>query len=282
MLVPWTRRIGAILGFLISAGVVALLAQLASTAGDPGRRIVHGADGRSAPTTPTDGGQLFYLTLGLAGGLAGAWSSSIRARHRARRKGTRPRVITADNAQDICDPCSQVDDLLTAIAHATGLRSQAGVRHVGTPPIGRAAPAPPAATSFEGGVGWLRAPFAAPPADGRGRAAVPRAATMQDRAIAGDLLLEILIESDVASRELCARRLQEMSQAPKRLLRFLALDAPHVAQIILSDNKAFDDADLCLHRRPGRHAAPRRRRPSPRHRPGRRLRHRRIGRHRSR
>lgn len=68
---------------------------------------------------------------------------------------------------------------------------------------------------------------------------------LQDRAIAGDLLLEVLIESDIASRELCARRLQEMSQAPKRLLRFLALDAPHVAKIILSDNKAFDDADLC-------------------------------------
>lgn len=68
---------------------------------------------------------------------------------------------------------------------------------------------------------------------------------MQDRAIAGDLLLEILLESDVGARELCARRLQEMSQAPKRLLRFLALDAPHVAQIILADNRAFDDADLC-------------------------------------
>lgn len=68
---------------------------------------------------------------------------------------------------------------------------------------------------------------------------------MQDRAIAGDLLLEILIDSDVAARELCARRLQEMSQAPKRLLRFLALDVPHVAQVILAENKAFDDADLC-------------------------------------
>lgn len=68
---------------------------------------------------------------------------------------------------------------------------------------------------------------------------------IQDRAIAGDLLLEILLESDVAARELCARRLQEMSQAPKRLLRFLALDAPHVAQLILAENKAFDDADLC-------------------------------------
>jgi uncharacterized protein (DUF2336 family) len=68
---------------------------------------------------------------------------------------------------------------------------------------------------------------------------------LQDRAIAGDLLLEILLESDVSARELCARRLQEMSQAPKRLLRYLALDAPHVAQIILAENKAFDDADLC-------------------------------------
>lgn len=68
---------------------------------------------------------------------------------------------------------------------------------------------------------------------------------IQDRAIAGDLLLEILLESDVTARELCARRLQEMSQAPKRLLRFLALDAPHVAQLILADNRAFDDADLC-------------------------------------
>jgi len=68
---------------------------------------------------------------------------------------------------------------------------------------------------------------------------------IQDRAIAGDLLLEILLESDVAARELCARRLQEMSQAPKRLLRFLALDAPHVAHLLLADNKAFDDADLC-------------------------------------
>jgi uncharacterized protein (DUF2336 family) len=67
---------------------------------------------------------------------------------------------------------------------------------------------------------------------------------MQDRAIAGDLLLEILMESDIAARELCARRLQEMSQAPKRLLRFLALDVPHVAQVILAENKAFDDADL--------------------------------------
>jgi uncharacterized protein (DUF2336 family) len=75
--------------------------------------------------------------------------------------------------------------------------------------------------------------------------AVVTGGNIQDRAIAGDLLLEILLESDVAARELCARRLQEMSQAPKRLLRFLAMDVPRVAQLILADNRAFDDADLC-------------------------------------
>ncbi len=67
---------------------------------------------------------------------------------------------------------------------------------------------------------------------------------VQDRAIAGDLLLEVLIESDTAARELCARRLRDMTQAPKRLLRYLALDVPHVAQMVLAENKALDDADL--------------------------------------
>jgi len=68
--------------------------------------------------------------------------------------------------------------------------------------------------------------------------------SVQDRAIAGDLLLELLLDSDAASREMCARRLQDMSQAPKRLLRFLALDAPPVARLILSENKGLDEADL--------------------------------------
>jgi uncharacterized protein (DUF2336 family) len=96
---------------------------------------------------------------------------------------------------------------------------------------------------------------AAPAADGFARRSLLRRlmdvvalpssrGNVQDRAIAGDLLLEMLIESDVSARELCAKRLQDMSQAPKRLLRFLALDAPHVAEIILAENKAFDDSDL--------------------------------------
>jgi uncharacterized protein (DUF2336 family) len=68
--------------------------------------------------------------------------------------------------------------------------------------------------------------------------------SVQDRAIAGDLLLELLLDSDTTAREMCARRLQDMSQAPKRLLRFLAMDAPPVARLILTENKGLDEADL--------------------------------------
>lgn len=68
--------------------------------------------------------------------------------------------------------------------------------------------------------------------------------SLQDRAISGDLLLELLVDSDVWARELCSRRLEEMTQAPKRLLRFLALDIPAVSERIIAHNKGLDDADL--------------------------------------
>ncbi len=67
---------------------------------------------------------------------------------------------------------------------------------------------------------------------------------LQDRAISGDLLLELLVDSDIWARELCSRRLEEMTQAPKRLLRFLALDIPAVSERIIANNKGLDDADL--------------------------------------
>lgn len=67
---------------------------------------------------------------------------------------------------------------------------------------------------------------------------------LQDRAIAGDLLLELLVEAEPWARELCSRRLQYMTQAPKRLLRFLALDVPSVSDLILAENKGLDDSDL--------------------------------------
>ncbi len=67
---------------------------------------------------------------------------------------------------------------------------------------------------------------------------------LQDRAISGDLLLELLVDADVWARELCSRRLEEMTQAPKRLLRFLALDIPAVSERVIANNKGLDDADL--------------------------------------
>lgn len=67
---------------------------------------------------------------------------------------------------------------------------------------------------------------------------------LQDRAISGDLLLELLVDADIWARELCSRRLEEMTQAPKRLLRFLALDIPAVSERIIANNKGLDDADL--------------------------------------
>jgi len=66
----------------------------------------------------------------------------------------------------------------------------------------------------------------------------------QDRAIAGDILMDMLLEADLPSRELAARRLAQMSQAPRRILRFLAVDAPHVAQAVLAENQGFDESDL--------------------------------------
>jgi hypothetical protein len=55
LLVPWTRRLGAILAFLIAGGAVA--AQF---------MWIGMAVPTSVGATTTDGGQLFYLTLALA------------------------------------------------------------------------------------------------------------------------------------------------------------------------------------------------------------------------
>jgi uncharacterized protein (DUF2336 family) len=68
--------------------------------------------------------------------------------------------------------------------------------------------------------------------------------SVQDRAIAGDLLLELLTLADEPARALCARRLKEMSQAPRRLLRYLAIDAPSIACEIISENRGLDDDDF--------------------------------------
>lgn len=70
------------------------------------------------------------------------------------------------------------------------------------------------------------------------------ASSSQDRAIAGDLLLEILIDADEKEREVCAKRLMIMSQAPRRVLRFLGQDVASVSTELLETSEAFDQSDL--------------------------------------
>lgn len=67
----------------------------------------------------------------------------------------------------------------------------------------------------------------------------------QDRAMAGDILLEILFHATDEDRALCSRRLAVMKDAPRRLLRYLAQCSFEVAQPILEQNEAFDASDLC-------------------------------------
>ncbi|MEO1642856.1 MAG: DUF2336 domain-containing protein [Pseudomonadota bacterium] len=67
----------------------------------------------------------------------------------------------------------------------------------------------------------------------------------QDRAMAGDILLEILFHATDEDRAHCSRRLAQMKDAPRRLLRYLAQCNFEVAQPILEENEAFDASDLC-------------------------------------
>ena len=67
---------------------------------------------------------------------------------------------------------------------------------------------------------------------------------LQDRSIAGDLLLEMLIEADEDARRMCALRLTSLTQTPRRVLRFLAHDTPSVSEVILKDCIGLDQSDL--------------------------------------
>ncbi|MEM1389654.1 MAG: DUF2336 domain-containing protein [Pseudomonadota bacterium] len=67
----------------------------------------------------------------------------------------------------------------------------------------------------------------------------------QDRAMAGDILLEILFHANDEDRAHCSRRLAVMKDAPRRLLRYLAQCSFEVAQPVLEENEAFDASDLC-------------------------------------
>lgn len=66
----------------------------------------------------------------------------------------------------------------------------------------------------------------------------------QDRAMAGDILLEILFHASDNERAHCARRLATMKDAPRRLLRYLAQCSFEVAKPVLEQNEAFNASDL--------------------------------------
>ncbi len=66
----------------------------------------------------------------------------------------------------------------------------------------------------------------------------------QDRSMGGDILLEMLFHASSEDREFCAQRLQLNKEAPRRLMRYLAMSDLEVARPILEANEGFDSADL--------------------------------------
>lgn len=66
----------------------------------------------------------------------------------------------------------------------------------------------------------------------------------QDRSMAGDILLDMLLHVTDRERSLCASRLAVCRDAPRRLLRYLAQCSFAVARPLLEESDAFDACDL--------------------------------------
>lgn len=66
----------------------------------------------------------------------------------------------------------------------------------------------------------------------------------QDRSMAGDILLDMLLHVTDRERGLCAARLAVCRDAPRRLLRYLAQCSFAVARPLLEESDAFDACDL--------------------------------------
>ena len=60
----------------------------------------------------------------------------------------------------------------------------------------------------------------------------------------GDILLDMLFHANTRERMLCASRLAQSREAPRRLLRYLAQSSFEIAQPLLDQNEAFDACDL--------------------------------------
>ncbi|MDP1554133.1 MAG: DUF2336 domain-containing protein [Hyphomonas sp.] len=66
----------------------------------------------------------------------------------------------------------------------------------------------------------------------------------QDRAMAADILLDMLLHVTDRERSLCASRLAVCRDAPRRILRYLAQCSFAVARPLLEESDAFDACDL--------------------------------------
>ena len=65
-----------------------------------------------------------------------------------------------------------------------------------------------------------------------------------DRAMAADILLDMLFHTSDDVRIDCARRLRAVKEAPRRLLRYLGQCGIEIARPILEENEGFDASDL--------------------------------------
>jgi uncharacterized protein (DUF2336 family) len=65
-----------------------------------------------------------------------------------------------------------------------------------------------------------------------------------DRQMAGDILLDMLLQGSERQRAHCAQRIAGVRDAPRRLLRFLVLCSFETARPVLEENDGLDDCDL--------------------------------------
>ena len=66
----------------------------------------------------------------------------------------------------------------------------------------------------------------------------------QNRSLAGDILVDMLFQVSDEERALCATRLKQCTEAPRRLMRYLAQCRAEVAGILLEENKCYNASDL--------------------------------------
>lgn len=66
----------------------------------------------------------------------------------------------------------------------------------------------------------------------------------QDRSMGGDILLDMLFHASNEEKLLCSTRLASLSEAPRRVLRYLAQNELEIARPLLEQSDAFDGSDL--------------------------------------